>query len=225
LTQLPEAESRDHELKLHGEINCAEDAQSLPAHLSALAVGCPDYELRSAAREAKEHNGSVPLLAARFEPIAGSFALEKQSASSISALDENFSWQATGTVIGVASRVNEERTIQAPFWIPSEWRIALHRRKMPLFLNLGYPLTLEEEFEFTLPGEAQQIRLPGVEENNTEPLRWKIEWVRVGHDKLAARLHVELVRGELSDAQTAAFQQQLPKLLSTLAANARWSAH
>jgi len=223
LTQLPEADSRDHELKLHAEVNCAQPAQSLPTRLSAMAFGCPDYELRSAAREAKERNAFGPLLAARFQLIAGSFALEKQSSTSVSALDENFSWQAEGTTIGIVSIVENKCAVQAPFWIPSEWKMALHRRKLPLLLNLGYPVTLEEEIEFTLPANAQLARIPGVNENNTQPLRWRLEWVRVGHDKLAARFHVELVRGDLSDTQTATFQQQLPQLLSALAASAGWS--
>ena len=44
--------------------------------------------------------------------------------------------------------------LRAPFWLPKEWDLALHRRKAGLYLNLGYPLTLEEEFEFTLPAEG-----------------------------------------------------------------------
>src|SRR5260370_37951257 len=107
--------------------------------------------------------------------------------------------------------------------MPLERKLALHRRKLPLYLNLGHPLTLEEEFEFTLPANAQLSRLHGVNENNTQPLRWRLEWVRVGDDKLAARFHVELVRGDLSDVQTAIFQQQLSQLLSALAASASWS--
>src|SRR6266404_5719348 len=118
LTQLPEADSRDHEFKLHAEVNCAQPAQSLPTRLSAMAFGCPDYELRSAAREAKERNAFGPLLAARFQLIAGSFALEKQSSTSVSALDENFSWQAEGTTIGIVSIVENKCAVQAPFWIP-----------------------------------------------------------------------------------------------------------
>jgi len=221
LTELPEANLQDHLLKLHGEVNCAQPAQSLPTHMSATAFGCPDYELRSAAREAKVAFG--PLLAARFQSIAGTFALEKQSFTSVSALNENFSWEAEGSTIGIVSMEENKCFVQAPFWIPSEWKLALHRRKLTLYLNLGYPLTLDEEFEFALPAKAKLTRVPGVNENNTQPLQWRLEWVRVADDKLMARFHVELSRGDLSDEQTALFQQQLPQLLSGLVTSAGWS--
>jgi len=117
--------------------------------------------------------GAIPLLAARFDPVAGVFALEKQGASSISALDEDFTWQAEGRTVGIANKLNKEVIIQAPFWLPDEWKLALHRREAPLFLNQGYPLTLDEEFQFVLPLGAQPARLPGVQESNNAPLRWR----------------------------------------------------
>ena len=89
-----------------------------------------------------------------------------------------------------------------------------------LYLNQGYPLTLEEEFEFTLPARAQPAVLPGVRENRTEPLRWRVEWTKLGDDKLAARMQAELARGELSAAETPVLQKQLRELLAALAAGA-----
>ena len=224
LTQLPEPRSGDHRLDLHGKIGWGQNGEVLPTELQVTSTGYVDYELRTAAREIKERSPGVPLLASRFQPMAGSFALERQNSSSISTLNENFSWQANGSTIGITSALDKEWVVQAPFWLPAEWRRALHRRKAPLFLNLGYPLTLDEELEFALPAGVQRIRVPGVKENNTQPLRWRIEWVTIGQDKLTARLHVELMRGELSDAQTALFQEEVPRLLSALAASARWSA-
>jgi len=79
---------------------------------------------------------------------------------------------------------------------------------------------LQEEFEFTLPANAQPAVLPGVSENNTAPLRWKIEWTKIGNDKLSARMRAELAGGELSPSETPALQKQLRELLATLAGGA-----
>src|SRR5690242_14836047 len=120
----------------------------MPAKLKATAHGYPDYEMRETAQQTKERRASVPLLAARFRPAVGAFALESQSASSVSALDEDFSWRAEGAFIGINSAKGEGSNsffLHAPFWLPKEWDMALHHRKSGLFLNQGYPLTLEEE--------------------------------------------------------------------------------
>jgi hypothetical protein len=53
-------------------------------------------------------------------------------------------------------------------------------------------------------------------ESKTDPLRWKIEWAKVSDDKLAARLRVELARGEFSASETALVQKQLRELLEAL---------
>jgi hypothetical protein len=223
LTQLPAPDPREHQLKLRGEVNCSEPSDVLPITLSVIALGYPDYELRAAARGTKEHGASFPLLAAKFRPAAGSLALEKQTASAVSALDENFSWKGEGTWVGGSSVSGGTRWLHSPFWLPKEWDLALHRRKAGLFLNQGYPLTLEEVFEFALPAKAQPGSLPGVSENKTEPLRWRIEWTRIGDDKLAARLHAELARGEFSMAETPLLQKQLRELLAAMAASASLS--
>jgi outer membrane protein OmpA-like peptidoglycan-associated protein len=59
-------------------------------------------------------------------------------------------------------------------------------------------------------------------ENNTSPLRWRLEWVKLADAKMAARLSVELARGELSSEETAAFQGALRGLLRGLATPAVW---
>ena len=48
--------------------------------------------------------------------------------------------------MGLCSTAGGSRLLRAPFWLPKEWDLALHRRKAGLYLNQGYPLTLEEEF-------------------------------------------------------------------------------
>jgi len=182
-------------------------------------------QLREAARESKGHAGSTPLLAARLRPVAGAFALDVdgQAATQISALDEDFSGQMDGTWVGGASLTAGKWLLRAPFWTPKEWDVALHHRKSPIFLNEGYPLTLDEEFEFTLPARAEPEPLPGTNQNLDGPLQWRTEWARVGNDKLSARFHAELARGEMSLAESAEFQKQLRELLTALAGGVAFS--
>jgi hypothetical protein len=213
----------DNQLKLHGEFSCAGTPGALPVVLKAQALGCADYDLRAAAREAGANRASPPLLAARFRPVAGSFALSHQRFTPVSALNENFSWEAEGTSLGSASASGGQWLLLSPFWLPKEWDQALHSRKTPLFLNQGYPLTLEEEFDFTLPPRAQPAPLPGVSENKTGPLRWRIEWQMSGDHKLSASLRAELARGELAAADTPVLQKQLCDLLAALASGASFS--
>jgi hypothetical protein len=224
LTQLPVPDPRAHVLKVRGEVDCSGPMDALPVKLTATALGYPDYDLRTAAREAKEHAVGVPLLAAKFRPAAGSFALESQSATSVAALNEDFAWRAAGMCVGLLARAGDRGMLRAPFWLPKEWDMALHHRKTGLYLNMGYPLTLEEEFEFALPAKAQPTDLPGVKENTTAPLRWRVEWAKLGDDRLVARLRVELAHGELTLAETPVVQSQLRELLAALAAGANLPA-
>ena len=218
LAQLPQPQAQDHELKLGAKIDCSHPGEPLPIRLRFNARGYPDYELRATARESKEHAASAPLLAARLHPVAGAFALDAQSATQVSALDEDFSGQMEGTWVGGASQMAGKWLLRVPFWTPKEWDVALHHRKSPLFLDEGYPLTLDEEFEFTLPARVELEPLPVTNQNLTGPLQWRTEWARVGNDKLSARFHAELARGELSLAETAEFQKQLRELLTVFAA-------
>jgi hypothetical protein len=220
LTQLPAPDPREHALEVRGEVDCAGELDALPVKLTATARGYPDYELRTTAREAKEHAFTLPLLGAKYRPAAGSFALESQSATSVAALNEDFTWRAAGTCVGLFSKAGGGGLLRAPFWLPKEWDLALHRRKAGLYLNQGYPLTLEEEIEFAVPAKAQPAVLPGVRENNTAPLRWRVEWTKLGDGKLAARLRAELARGELTAAETPVAQRQLRELIAALAGGA-----
>jgi len=247
LTQLPMPDSRAHVLKVLGEVDCSGPMDALPVKLTATALGYPDYDLRTTGREAKEHAVGVPLLAGKYRPVAGSFALESQDATSVAALNEDFIWRAAGTCVGLlvetvgawsvergaSARSDAPRSdaptlgrlLRAPFWLPKEWDLALHHRKAGLYLNMGYPLTLDEEFEFALPAKAQPTDLPGVKENSTAPLRWRVEWTKLGDDRLVARLRAELVCGELTVAETPVVQRQLRELLTALAAGASLSGN
>jgi hypothetical protein len=121
-------------------------------------------------------------------------------------------------------RLIQTDLLRAPFWLPKEWDLALHHRKAGLYLSLGYPLTLEEEFEFALPARAQPAVLPGVKENTTAPLRWRVEWTKLADDRLVVRMRAELAHGELTVAETPVVQRQLRELLTAIAAGASWPA-
>lgn len=216
LTRLPQSGLSDQQLALTGELQCAADRESFPVSLQVRTRGFADYQLRQTAREVKERGASLPLLAAVYRPVAGGLALEKQSSSSVSALGEDFSWQAQGEWVGLISKVGGKRGLQAPFWLPKEWDLALHRRKAALFLNQGYPLALDQQFKFAALS-AGAVSLPAPSESGAEPLRWRLEWEKLGDGALRAHFHAELVRGELSPAETALFQQQLRALLAALA--------
>jgi len=221
LAQLPEPKPEDHRLTITGQIAWSDNTEGMPAELKAVAKGYPDYEFRATAREAKEHRASLPLLAARFRPLAGSFALSSQKATPVSSLREDFAWQAEGAWIGLGARSGQEAELRPPFWVPREWDLALHQRHTPLFLNQGYPLTLEQNFEFALPPGSKAATLPGICENSQAPLRWRVEWATLGRDKVQARFSAQLQRGELPDGETALLQEQLRTLLGVLGSEAR----
>ena len=142
----------------------------------------------------------------------------------MAALNEDFTWQRRGDVRGAVLDGGDGGCCGRRFGCPKSGTWRCIAGKAGLYLNQGYPLTLEEEFEFTLPAKAQPAALPGVSENNTAPLRWRVEWTKIGDDKLVARLRAELARGELTAAETPVLQKQLRELLAALAAGASLSA-
>jgi hypothetical protein len=220
LTQLPDADPVQNHLQMRGEIHWGASADGLLTDLKVAASGYPDYELRMAARETRERRSSLPLLAASFRPSAGSFALEHQTATAVLALAEDFVWQAKGNWFGLCASVDGKYDLHSPFWLPKEWDLALNRKQTPLFLNEGYPMTLDEDFEFTLPVKGRTVVLPPSCTGEEEPLRWRVEWARIGDDKLVARFQAQLARGELSQRETSALQQQLRSLWSALGRDA-----
>lgn len=158
--------------------------------IEASATGFCDYDWRAVASELVELRTTMPLIAARFRPTSGVFAMSKQSFTPVAALDENFTWHAEGAMVAASG---------ATFWLPREWDAALHARRSPLFLNHGYPMTLDETIDGAKP-------LP-VSENTEPPLRWKVQ---------SGTLHVELAGGDEIDS--AKFQRQYRALLNALTA-------
>jgi len=216
LTQLPSPRAEEHELILRGRVDATHFNEPLTMVVEAKTRGYPDYELRAVAREIKQHGTSAPLLSAKLHPFAGVFVLERQTASQVAELEENFSCHTEGLWFGGASQVPNKWLLRSPIWLPKQWESALHRRKSTLFLNEGYPLILDQEFEFALPARTQVEAVPALQQNQSWPLRWRAEWARVGDDKLSAKFRAELARGELSVSETADFQKQLRGLLGAL---------
>jgi hypothetical protein len=233
LTQLPAPDPARHKLRVHAEIDCSRDADAFPASFDVTAFGFPDYELRESARGAREHSGAVPFLSARYRLSGGSFVLQKQTATPVAALDKDFAWHAEGSLIGLASympvespisdhgtRNTQHAALRPSFWLPKEWELALNYRKSTLFLNQGYPLTLDEQVDFTLPSQSKVAGSPLPAENAEAPLKWKVEWTRPADARLRATMHAELSTGELSAAETVSLQQQLRALISVVNAGA-----
>jgi len=126
---------------------------------------------------------------------------------------------------GLLSRTAGNWLLRAPFWLPKEWDLAPHHRENPLYLHQGYPLMLDQEFDFALPPEARFIELPPTSRNEAGPLRWVMEWTRAGENAQAlhAKLRVELTCGELSLQETHELQRHLPRLFEALASGASFS--
>ncbi|MEO7675183.1 MAG: DUF3857 and transglutaminase domain-containing protein, partial [Verrucomicrobiota bacterium] len=211
LSQLPKPHPRDHRLNLRAKGKCpAVSEAELPFAVEISSLGYVDYELRSLARHFKTRSANTPLLASKFRMANASFSLDKQNYSPISALSENFNLQMDGKIIGANSVLPDGKSflLKAPFWIPAEWDSALHRRSTGLFLNQGYPIGLDETVEFELPSNFKNISTPLARENKDAPLTWKIDWQRNGSN-LTARLTAELISGEISSKEVAAFQNQI----------------
>jgi len=223
LTRLPLPDPSRNVLQLDGELDGSSGLMELSATLKAVAQGYPDYQLREAARSAKDFETSLPLLESYHQPVAGMFALEKQSATSVAALDENFVWEAQGRCLGLVTVMPGANALRAPLWLPKEWSLALHHRTSPLFLNQGYPLTLEENFNIKLPADLRSLVLPDFSEHNSDPLRWRLEWKKLPEDKLSVLFHAELVHGELTALETPVFQRDLRQLLGAVAACATFT--
>lgn len=222
LSQLPKPLARDHRLTLRAKVNCSSLAgNEFPCVTEISSVGFVDYELRSLARHFKKRSANLPLLDAKFRVANGEFILDKQNFSPVSALSEDFNLQMDGQISGANSALQNGKTmlLKAPFWIPDEWEIARHHRKSGLFLNQGYPISLDEMVEFQLPANLKNVSPPAPRENKSALLNWKINWRRDG-SKLLAELKAELPGAEISAEDVPAFQNEIRNLLSALALGA-----
>jgi hypothetical protein len=201
---------------LSGTLDANPQTLAAKAVLKARAFGYPDYQLRSAARARAR---SFPLLAAICRSTSGVQSLVRQRFTPVQALDEDFTWEATLDLAGSMARAGTNTQLTAPFWLPVEWDLAVHQRKSPLFLNYGYPLTLEQDFTIKLPSGTLFRSVPEPAASAGKPLSWQVQW-RVEGPEIHAVLNATLHSGELTLDQTSTFQQQLLQLRTALASPA-----
>ena len=220
LTALPSPNPEANRMRIEGKLTLSEPSADWSLDMTVTSAGYPDYSLRRALHQAKDQLPTSPLLSESFQPVAGSFALERQSSTEVSDLAHDFTWKGQGSCVGLSSDFAGKVALHAPFWLPREWDLALNRRRTTLFLDEGYPLRIEEDFAVVVPPELSVESVPPVQENPQAPLSWRIEWIKSSERALVARLHAELASGELSAADTAGFQSQLRRLRAALGADA-----
>ena len=140
----------------------------LPVKLNATALGYPDYELRTAAREAKEHGFSAPAAGGQVPSRRRFLRVGEAEGHCGVGAGRELCLERRGDVgWRLLDRRELEVAARAVLAAQGVGLAALHRRKAGLYLNQGYPLTLEEEFVFLLPPKAQLGSLPGVSERKT----------------------------------------------------------
>lgn len=213
LVELPAPDPARHKVTLRSRLAETPNG-SFSGSVEVQSIGYADYALRALARQGV---AARPVLAWEYRPAAGVFEMAGQTHTPPGALDRDFEWRGDGAWAGLAAALpTRGRLLRAPFWLPAEWSEALHARRSPLFLNEGYPLTLDQEVEIALaPGRAFAA-LPPAREGGGGPLAWKVFWTQAGPRAATARLRVELRSGELDSGQTAQFQRGLRDLLGAL---------
>lgn len=225
LVELPQPEPSHQRLTLHTSLRPdPSDATLWRATLEATAEGLPDYELRSAARQLPAAT-TQPLLASGWRPTLGGLQITQQTYSAASALDQAFTWQAKGDWAGLALALPAAEgtptatLVRAPFWLPHDWDGALHARAGGLFLNQGYPLTLEQQIEIELP-PAARVRLPSARRSDAGPLRFRLDWDQPGPGRVRALLTLTLARGTLDAEDVAPLHAALRALHAAVAEGA-----
>jgi hypothetical protein len=213
LITLPEPVAKDNALNLLVKLDATQPA-AVEAMISAQATGYADYALRATARRLHKRS-PIPLLSSSLRLASGSFALQSQNCTSPSDLERNFQVDSTGSVIGMCAFDETNGFLISPLFVPSEWTVALHARRQPLFLNDGYPLMLSERAEIKLPAGAR-VELPHEARSNENPLRWSLAWSKHRDDVVLVRFDCELTKAELSMQETTQFQRQLRHLFTVL---------
>ncbi len=141
--------------------------------------------------------------------------MSEQRFTPAAALDRDFTWHGEGSWTGLAVPAGGNVLLRAPFLLPADWGLALHERTTPLYLNRGYPLTLDQEIVFELP-EGTEPQWPETSTSAGGPLQWKVEWELEDRERLTARLEVVLARGELDQDETLSFRNELRRLYGAL---------
>lgn len=184
----------------------------MPTEIEAVTRGFADYQLRAAGREMRSRHGG-PLLEGFLRAVSGTFALDTQEFTRPAELAKPFGWRASGRWAGLIAEADDRRLIRPPFWLPTEFDGAFHRRKSELFFNQGYPYRLVQRIEFA---NAQAGDLPPVQRGAVEALRWELTWEKSATGCLAV-LSLELSLAEVPAGSVPAFQRELVRLASAAA--------
>ncbi len=226
LTTLPTPAADSRGMSIKDTVNIASASEPAECAIDVETSGYTDYQLRAAAMQVSPHKTTEPVLAAQYRPVCGLLEMARQNFTSISDVNQPFAWKARGRWSGLVTATPDRgrSLLRAPFWLPSEWQAALTPRKSPLFLNEGYPLTLDQQIDFTLPDGAG-AELPQAQKSDTGPLRWQIEWTKAAANKITAHFRLELESGEISADDTAKFQKQLDALYTAVSQAAFLTLH
>jgi len=213
LTELPSPRPEDHRVVVTGTLGPAPGG-GLAGTLTVRPSGYWDYALRAGARAAAT-TPTLPLWDDAYRPVAGAFALVRQSYADPSDLTVPFEWRAEGTWSGTGSVLpGGARLERVPFVLPAEWEGALHARRSGVRLHHGYPLVLEQELTLQTPAGARAL-LPDAREEASGPLRYRLAFAPRGAG-VVATLRVEVASGEMTAEQSAAFVRGLRALWDAL---------
>jgi hypothetical protein len=143
---------------------------------------------------------------------------KRQSATSVSDLEQNFSWRSDGQWPGLVSRLPDSSISVArlPVWLPKEWPIALLPRTTPMHLNEGYPMQLTQEFHLALPDGAALPKLPAPQQGTSVPLTWQISWKKNADGGIGATVKITLQKADLSLDEARQFQACCQNLFAAL---------
>lgn len=218
LTQLPEAEAKDHRLTLDTQVDMAGDATAgAQVTIRAQTTGYADYLLRASILGMGPRS-IVPLLGGTFEPTTGEFDLQHQEATPVAELDQSFSWKGEGSWPGLISRLPESSTrlMRLPAWLPREWSVATLPRTTPLHLNQGYPMEISQRWTVRLPAGASGVKLPAVQLQESKVLSWKLTWTSNSASEVGAKLDLILLKADLTLDEVRRFQTSCHQLEQAL---------
>lgn len=199
-------------------------AGAWPVEVDVSAEGLMDYTLRAAARE-QPARSNQPLLLAGLRPTVAGLRVMRQQHGTPSLLDQAFAWHAEGDWSSLAVALPSTdgkataKLMRAPFWLPVEWDAALHARADGLFLNQGYPLTLDESVDIEVPA-AGRVLLPAAREAYAGVLHFRLAWSQPQPGHLRAVLQATLARGELRTEEIESLQTALHALHAAVAEGA-----
>ncbi len=206
LTELPEPTLSDHQFEIATSVKLDDhDSRAAMVKMEVKTKGFADYALRSALNARK---GSIGVLDSLFQPVSGRFEPSQEESSSTDDLSAPATCMTSGTWRGLISAVPASKTklMFLPAWVPSQWDLAALPRHNDLFLNEGYPMSIEQNFTIDLSPDARGVEVPANAGRKGPALSWDLEWSKVSDQKITAKLTISLEKSTLDSAGVADFQ-------------------